>query len=183
MSEGGRSLPGCRNPDFSPAPVPLRWSRWAASGRRVALRALRLALRGLPDPDLPFPRIDVVYYLRYDNRVKIGTSRQPRRRLASIRHDELLAFEHGDRVREQQRHRQFASAREGGEWFTLTPEIRAHIAALQRHGDPGINTRAGSAPRSEGERAYHCAQDRTRGSPLRRQEADSPVNGRTRRPA
>jgi len=89
-----------------------------------------------PDPDLPFPRIDVVYYLRYDNRVKIGTSRQPRRRLASIRHDELLAFEHGDRVREQQRHRQFASAREGGEWFTLTPEIRAHIAALQRHGDP-----------------------------------------------
>lgn len=89
-----------------------------------------------PDPDLPFPRIDVVYYLRYDKRVKIGTSRQPRRRLARIRHDELLAFEHGDRVREQQRHRQFASAREGGEWFTLTPEIRAHIAALQRHGDP-----------------------------------------------
>lgn len=89
-----------------------------------------------PDPDLPFPRIDVVYYLRYDRRVKIGTSRQPRRRLASIRHDELLAFERGDRVREQQRHREFASAREGGEWFTLTPEIRAHIAILQQGGDP-----------------------------------------------
>lgn len=89
-----------------------------------------------PDPDLPFPRIDVVYYLRYERRVKIGTSRQPRRRLASIRHDELLAFERGDRVREQQRHREFASAREGGEWFTLTPEIRAHIVRLQQDGDP-----------------------------------------------
>nr|WP_081859954.1 MULTISPECIES: GIY-YIG nuclease family protein [unclassified Microbacterium] len=89
-----------------------------------------------PDPDLPLPRVDVVYYIRYDERVKIGTSRRPRQRLASIRHQELLAFERGDRSVEQQRHREFAAIREGGEWFTLTAELRAHVAALRCEGDP-----------------------------------------------
>ena len=89
-----------------------------------------------PDPDLPLPRVDVVYYLRYDRRVKIGTSRRPRQRLASIMHDELLAFERGGRAVEQQRHREFAAIREGGEWFTLTDELRTHIADLRRVGDP-----------------------------------------------
>lgn len=91
-----------------------------------------------PDPDLPFPRIDVVYYLRFDERVKIGTSRRPRQRLASIRHHELLAFEQGGRALEQQRHREFAAEREGGEWFTLTPRVRAHIAGLRDAGEPWL---------------------------------------------
>jgi hypothetical protein len=91
-----------------------------------------------PDPDLPLPRVDVVYYIRYDRRVKIGTSRRPRQRLASIRHQELLAFERGDRSVEQQRHREFAEIREGGEWFTLTPELRAHVATLRLEGDPWL---------------------------------------------
>ena len=37
---------------------------------------------------------------------------------------------------EQQRHREFASIREGGEWFTLTDELRTHIDALRREGEP-----------------------------------------------
>jgi hypothetical protein len=57
--------------------------------------------------------IEVVYYIRYDRRVKIGTSRRPRQRLASIRHEELLAFEPGGRDVEQARHREFADVREG----------------------------------------------------------------------
>lgn len=90
----------------------------------------------VPDSDLPLPQIEVTYYLRYDRRVKIGTSRRPRQRLASIRHDELLAFERGGRSVEQQRHREFASARAGGEWFTLTDELRAHIASVRALGEP-----------------------------------------------
>lgn len=90
----------------------------------------------VPDYDLPLPRVHVVYYLRYDRRVKIGTSWRPRRRLNGIRHDELLAFEPGDRRVEQQRHRQFADVREGGEWFTLTPELEAHIGVLREAGEP-----------------------------------------------
>lgn len=90
----------------------------------------------VPDADLPLPRVDVVYYLRYDRRVKIGTSGHPRRRLRSIRHDELLAFEPGDRAVEQRRHREFADIREGGEWFTLTEQLRTHIETLRAGGDP-----------------------------------------------
>lgn len=89
-----------------------------------------------PDPGLPRPVIEVVYYIRYDRRVKIGTSRRPRQRLSSIRHEELLAFERGGRDVEQARHREFAEAREGGEWFTLTPTLSAHIAGLRAEGEP-----------------------------------------------
>ncbi|MFS0865933.1 GIY-YIG nuclease family protein [Microbacterium sp. 179-B 1A2 NHS] len=84
-----------------------------------------------PDADLRPPRVEVVYYLRYAARVKIGTSSTPRSRLAAIRHDELLAFEPGGRTLEQQRHREFASLREGGEWFTSAAPLTDHIAALQ----------------------------------------------------
>ncbi|MEU4015718.1 GIY-YIG nuclease family protein [Microbacterium sp. NPDC028030] len=89
-----------------------------------------------PDPELPLPRVDVVYYIRFDRRVKIGTSRRPRQRLSSIRHHEVLAFEQGGHALEQQRHREFAALREGGEWFTYTGEVRTHVAELRRAGDP-----------------------------------------------
>lgn len=88
------------------------------------------------DADLPVPRVEVVYYLRYRDRVKIGTSAGPRRRLASIRHEELLAFECGGRTLERERHRQFAEIREGGEWFTFTAELREHTATLRGRGEP-----------------------------------------------
>ncbi len=88
-----------------------------------------------PDPELPRPVIEVVYYLRFAERIKIGTSRHPRQRLAAIWHEELLAFERGGRTLEQRRHREFAHLREGGEWFTADPELLDHIAGLQR-GDP-----------------------------------------------
>ncbi|WP_235556651.1 GIY-YIG nuclease family protein [Microbacterium sp. GCS4] len=68
--------------------------------------------------------------------MKIGTSGRPRQRLAAIRHDELLAFEPGGREIEQARHRQFAAIREGGEWFTLDEDLRAHIRALRTTDDP-----------------------------------------------
>ncbi|WP_294978772.1 GIY-YIG nuclease family protein [uncultured Microbacterium sp.] len=83
-----------------------------------------------PDPDLPRPRVEVVYYLRWEERIKIGTSREPRQRLAVIWHQELLAFELGGRAVERARHAQFAPLREGGEWFRAAPELRAHAAAL-----------------------------------------------------
>lgn len=104
-------------------------------GERVSAR-LRCAwchwrVGDIPDPDLERPTVEVVYYLRYAERIKIGTSTRPRQRLAAIRHDELLAFELGGRTLEQQRHRQFAALREGGEWFRSAPELLAHVAALR----------------------------------------------------
>ncbi len=83
------------------------------------------------DADLPRPVVAVVYYLRFGGRVKIGTSERPRQRLAAIRHEELLALERGGRPVEQQRHREFAALREGGEWFTLSAPLTQHIEALR----------------------------------------------------
>lgn len=90
----------------------------------------------VPDPDLPPPRVDVVYYLRWADRIKIGTTHRPRQRLAAIMHEELLAFEPGARDVEQRRHREFADLREGGEWFTAAPPLLAHIATLG--GEPPV---------------------------------------------
>ena len=84
----------------------------------------------MPDADLPAPRIDVVYYVRWADRIKIGTSHRPRQRLGAIRHEELLAFECGGRELEQRRHREFADLREGGEWFRADPRLLAHVAAV-----------------------------------------------------
>jgi hypothetical protein len=83
------------------------------------------------DEDLPPARVDVVYYLRFRDRIKIGTSSNPRMRLAQLRYDALLAFERGDRATEQKRHEQFAATRfPGSEWFRDSEELVDHIAAL-----------------------------------------------------
>lgn len=83
-----------------------------------------------PDNDLPRPRVEVVYYLRWEQRIKIGTSSHPRQRLAAIWHQELLAFEQGGRELERRRHVQFAELREGGEWFRADPRLLAHAEAI-----------------------------------------------------
>jgi len=91
----------------------------------------------VPDPDLPLPVVDVVYYIRWDDRVKIGTSSQPRRRLQVLWHEELLAFERGGRVLEQRRHGEFADLRLSGEWFAADRRLLAHSARLRRDGGDG----------------------------------------------
>lgn len=84
-----------------------------------------------PDDDLPPPRVDVVYYLRYDDRVKIGTTAHPRQRFGAIWHDELLALERGDRRVEARRHAQFSAERFARtEWFRRSDALSTHIAAI-----------------------------------------------------
>lgn len=86
----------------------------------------------IPDGEIVAPRVDVVYYLRFEDRIKIGTSVNPRQRFAGIRHDELLAFERGNRQTEQRRHAQFAAHRlDRSEWFAAHDEILAHIEVLR----------------------------------------------------
>jgi hypothetical protein len=85
----------------------------------------------VPDYDLPRARVDVVYYLRFRDRIKIGTSGRPRSRLAQLRFDELLAFERGGRPLEQQRHAEFGEYRfPGSEWFRAHSALAEHIRAV-----------------------------------------------------
>lgn len=91
----------------------------------------------LPDDELPPPRVDVVYYLRFDERIKIGTTANPRQRFAAIWHDEVLAFERGDRALERARHAQFAAERFGRtEWFAASDALCAHTAVVAGGVDP-----------------------------------------------
>ena len=91
----------------------------------------------LPDADLAPPRVDVVYYLRCDDRVKIGTTANLRQRLGAIWHDELIALERGDRSLEQRRHAELSDARIGRtEWFRMTDDVERHLAVVGEGRDP-----------------------------------------------
>ncbi|MGR2752093.1 GIY-YIG nuclease family protein [Agromyces arachidis] len=90
----------------------------------------------VPDLEVVPPRVDVVYYVRWRDRVKVGTSSNPRRRLAVIPHDEVLAFERGGRLLERRRHEQFAASRwPGTEWFRPDPPLLAHVAEVAAGAD------------------------------------------------
>jgi hypothetical protein len=83
------------------------------------------------DAELAPPRVDVVYYIRFDDRIKIGTTANPRQRLARLWHDDVLAFERGDRLVERRRHEQFASLRLGrSEWFHPAETLLRHVQSL-----------------------------------------------------
>lgn len=89
-----------------------------------------------PDEDLPRPRVDVVYYIRFKDRMKIGTTSNLRQRMSRLWHEELLAIEPGGRARERARHSQFGAQRlESSEWFSLSPELLAHVDTLRRGAD------------------------------------------------
>ena len=91
----------------------------------------------LVDGELPPPRVDVVYYLGYADRVKIGTTANPRQRLSALWHDDLLGFERGDRRLERRRHEQFADERlDRTEWFRLSERLHDHIAVVRAGEEP-----------------------------------------------
>ena len=79
---------------------------------------------------LPVARESVVYYARFAERVKIGTTICLAGRLTDIPHDEVMATEPGGAELERERHAQFAEHRITGEWFRLAPEIIRHVAEL-----------------------------------------------------
>lgn len=72
---------------------------------------------------------EVVYYAKYRDRVKIGTTTNLRQRMSQIVTVELLyGYEPGGLPVERRRHRQFADLRTTvGEWFKDDVRIRAHV--------------------------------------------------------
>jgi hypothetical protein len=112
-----------------------------ACGSRVGVRypsgwlcaACEWRVGDVPDAELLAEAsvVDVVYYLRFDDRIKIGTTGNPRGRFASLPWDELLAFELGNRQLERRRHEQFAAHRvPRTEWFEWNAPLAAHIAEI-----------------------------------------------------
>ena len=72
----------------------------------------------------------VVYFLRNGTRVKIGTTRNLRPRIArlALRPDNVMRVEHGDQDYEQSLHARFDDYRVGNtEWFELRGELAAYL--------------------------------------------------------
>lgn len=80
----------------------------------------------------------VVYYVGLtQDRIKIGTTTELAKRMQAFRShpDDLLAVEIGGRVKELERHRQFAHLRIGrDENFKAGPDLLSHIAQLAGSG-------------------------------------------------
>lgn len=74
----------------------------------------------------------VVYYLRFDTRIKIGTTTDLPKRLLAVPNDELLAIEPGGVMLERRRHQQFEALRLRGEWFSMGEDLMRHIEELRR---------------------------------------------------
>lgn len=84
------------------------------------------------------PAVEVVYYIRWADRIKIGTTRHLHTRMKQLYHDELLAVELGGVDRERYRHQQFRECRlpNQREWFTLSPKLVAHVNDLRKENGP-----------------------------------------------
>lgn len=74
-----------------------------------------------------------VYYIRIGDRVKIGHSMEPEKRLATYPPTmEFLLMRLGSRQLERSEHRRFADyLADGREWFEASPEVLARIADLK----------------------------------------------------
>ncbi|APQ42601.1 hypothetical protein phi16_gp098 [Corynebacterium phage phi16] len=76
--------------------------------------------------------MSVVYYIQFQNLIKIGTTSDLRVRMAELPWDALLLTEPGSYEKERERHLQFNDARHQGEWFHPTPELLTFIEDRRR---------------------------------------------------
>lgn len=82
----------------------------------------------------------IVYYLRLDRLVKIGTTGNLRHRFANLPFDTILAVEFGGHTTETQRHHQFADLRHTGEWFRLEQPLLDHVDEVRATFEADVRT-------------------------------------------
>lgn len=73
----------------------------------------------------------IIYYMRMDRLVKIGTTTNICARVSAVMPQGVLAVEPGDRRREQLRHRQFRAFHSHLEWFWLRETLWEYIVDLR----------------------------------------------------
>lgn len=71
--------------------------------------------------------VGIVYYIKFRDVVKIGTTRRPANRLGNLPWEYLLAIEPGGREIESERHETFRADWIQGEWFELSPALAEHL--------------------------------------------------------
>lgn len=129
---------GCRLTDIPYFPLVFRYlSEQYVANRANPLGAFLRTVVFAMERDLAERDGSSVYFAEADGRVKIGWSSKVATRIAQLQTGNaspirLLAIEPGGRALERQLHERFADARVGGEWFALTPDLQAYVAALSR---------------------------------------------------
>ena len=68
-----------------------------------------------------------VYFIRFGDRIKVGFTTNPDRRLKDLPHEEVLGVMEGSRQDEAGWHALLADYRTVGEWFRAEPEVIEHI--------------------------------------------------------
>lgn len=89
---------------------------------------------------------DLVYYIRFGDRIKIGTTKNLKQRMSELPWEEILLVEPGDRSVEQLRHAHFQNMRVLGEWFEYTPILKDHIERLREELKPAHELRFPDSP-------------------------------------
>jgi hypothetical protein len=102
-------------------------------------------------PDLkPIPKKYLVYYIRFGDGIKIGTTHNLAQRLSSfcVPAAAVLAVEPGGFELERSRHEFFADSRIGRtEVFQDSPKLQRHIEAVKKyHGEPRVTGPEGLRP-------------------------------------
>ena len=93
-------------------------------------------------PEAPKPvklKASVVYYIRWSDRIKIGTTTSLPQRMKALYFDEIMAIEPGGTGLEAQRHQQFAEYRLDTyrEWFNAAPGLVFFANTLRdKYGSP-----------------------------------------------
>lgn len=73
-----------------------------------------------------------VYFVRFRDRIKIGWSSDPDKRIRALPHDEVLHLQPGTIEDERRCHAAFAHLRDRGEWFRMEPDLVEFIDDLRR---------------------------------------------------
>lgn len=113
----------------------------------AVLGAIRHEGRATSEGAIPPKHVDVVYYVRVGEHVKIGTTTNLPSRLKAFGPSEFLACEPGSVTVERRRHKQFANDLAAGrEWFNPSPALMAWIEAVKDE-HPQPKRRSARGPR------------------------------------
>lgn len=129
--DGLCSFPNCDDKASDVLRLPLCDAHLAKVYRQVSETMIKTANKrtDLLVPNRTKPT-GLVYFIQFDQRIKIGYTTDLHLRLRALPHDKVLATLAGTMQLEKRLHRKFAHLRVVGEWFTIGDDLLAYIDGI-----------------------------------------------------
>lgn len=131
------------------------WSRWKEMRETRSVKQAEVSCLNetkpvsvsVPKPhqvSVPAKGIEIIYFLESGDRVKIGFTTDTKERISALSTAspvplKLIGTVKGGMIYERQLHKRFAAYRRHGEWFKLTPELRAEIEGILNRYPDGLH--------------------------------------------